>query len=136
MKATQSSLFRLLENLHLWCAETFDNAPKNEVVREDIRLLVRNITEAQSAVTMALQAQSARQRLDLIDVVVMDMTNIKSITKVLTQYSEDHDRGKHVITKSARIGMLDMMTQIGTELGSWHNKTLRRTEEEAAKLHE
>lgn len=60
MKADQSSIFRHLEVLHLWCAETFDNAPKNEVVREDVRILVQNIVQAQSAVAMALQAQTAR----------------------------------------------------------------------------
>ena len=121
--------------LHLWCAETFDNAPKNEVVREDVRILVQNIVQAQSAVTMALQVQMARQRLELLDVVVLSMTNIKSVTKVLTAFSTNRERGKHVIDKSARIRLLDIMTQIGIELGRWRNKTLARAaQEEAAKI--
>lgn len=135
MKADQSSIFRHLEVLHLWCAETFDNAPKNEVVREDVRILVQNIVQAQSAVTMALQVQMARQRLELLDVVVLSMTNIKSVTKVLTAFSTNKERGKHVIDKSARIRLLDIMTQIGIELGRWRNKTLARAaQEEAAKI--
>lgn len=145
MKAEQSSLYRHLETLHLWSVETFENAPKNPVVQADIRLLVENVVQAQSAVAMALMTENLSQRVDFLDVVVMSMTNIKSITKVLTEYvpstvrkksvSENESiivRGSHVISKKGRVRLLDIMTQIGSELGRWRNKTLSQIRTEKA----
>lgn len=123
MKAEQSSLYRRLELLHLWCFEALENAPRNPFVHADIRLLAENVMQAQSAVAMALNCDNPKQKFDFLDVVVMSMTNIKSITKVLTQYSSSSERGNHIISKKQRIRLLDIMTHIGNELGSWRNKT-------------
>ena len=83
MKAEQSSLYRHLEMLHLWCIEVFENAPKQPMMQEDVRLLAENIVSAQSAVAIALDTKDLRQRLDLIDVVVLNITSFKSITNLL-----------------------------------------------------
>lgn len=124
MKADQSSLYRQLEMLHLWCLETFENAPKQPMMQADIKLLAENIMQAQSAVALALNTADIKQRLDFLDVVLMSMTNVKSITKVLTEYSAHSDKGCRVISKQQRVRMLDIMTVVGNELGRWHSKTL------------
>lgn len=136
MKADQSSLYRQLEMLHLWCLETFENAPKQPMMQADIRLLAENIVQAQSAVAIALNTAEVKQRLDFLDVVVMSMTNVKSITKVLTEYSSSSERGNRVITKQQRVRMLDIMTRIGTELSRWRGKTVAMiiNEDKAASL--
>lgn len=114
-------MFRQLELLHLWCLYTFENAPKSAPIQEDVKLLIENVVNAQSAVAMALTTTSPTQRLDFLDMVVMCMANIKSITKVLTEYSSVSK--SRVISKSSRVRLLELMTQIGCELGSWRNKT-------------
>ena len=136
MKADQSSLYRQLEMLHLWCLETFENAPKQPMMQADIRLLAENIVQAQSAVAIALNTAEVKQRFDFLDVVVMSMTNVKSITKVLTEYSSSSERGNRVITKQQRVRMLDIMTRIGTELSRWRGKTVAMiiNEDKAASL--
>lgn len=126
MKAEQSSVYRQLEMLHLWCLETFDNAPKNVGVQEDVKIIVNAIVEAQTAVHIALVTEALKQRLDFLDVVVMNMTKVKTITKVLSEYSSDVERGKHVISKKARVRLLDIMTQIGNDLGRWRNSTIQQ----------
>jgi len=117
--------------LHLWSLTTFENAPKQPMMQADIRLLAENLVQAQSAVALALNTANISQRLDLLDVVVMSMTNIKSITKVLTEYSSNSD-GCPVISKQQRINMLDIMTKVGTELGRWRNKTAAQIQTKAA----
>ena len=42
------------------------------------------------------------------------------------------ERGKHVISKPSRVRLLDIMTQIGDELGRWRNKTLKKINDERA----
>ena len=122
--------------LHLWCLETFENAPKQPMMQADIRLLAENIVQAQSAVAIALNTAEVKQRLDFLDVVVMSMTNVKSITKVLTEYSSSSERGNRVITKQQRVRMLDIMTRIGTELSRWRGNTVAMiiNEDKAASL--
>ena len=132
MKAEQSSLYRHLEVLHLWCLETFENAPKTVPVQADIKLLMESIMNAQSAVAFALNEENPVRKFDFLDVVNMSMTNVKSITKVLTEYSSSMERGKHVISKPSRVRLLDIMTQIGDELGRWRNKTLKKINDERA----
>jgi len=133
VKAEQSSIYRHLELLHLWCMDTFENSPKQPVIREDVRLLVSSIVQAQTATAIALNAEILKQRLDLIDVVLMNMTNVKSITKVITEYSSKSGNGIRVITKKQRVALLDIMTTIGVELGKWRNKTISRIKDEEIK---
>ena len=124
MKAEQSSLYRHLETLNFWCLDTFENAPKNPAIQSEVRIVIENVVQAQSAVAMALLTDNLKQRVDFLDVVVMSMTNVKTVTKVLTEYSSSLERGKHVISKKSRVRLLDIMTQIGEELGRWRNSTL------------
>ena len=128
MKASNSSLYRHFETLHFWCLDTFENAPKNPAIHDDIRLLLENIVQAQSAIALALETQNPRQRLDFLDVVVLSITNVKSITKVFTEYSSKKERGKRIISKKGRIRLLDIMTKIGDELGKWRTKTASKIE--------
>lgn len=119
-------MYRHLEVLHFWCADNFDNAPKNVVVQRDIQIIVDSIVEAQSSVHLALLTNNLSQRMEFLDVVVMDMTKVKTATKVLTEYSSSKERGKHVISKNARVRLLDIMTKIGEDLGRWRNSTLQQ----------
>lgn len=148
VKADQSSIYRQLELLHLWCLETFENAPNQPMVQADIRIIAENVVQAQSAVAMALNTADIKQRFDLLDVVVVSLTNIKSITKVLTEYAPSSvrkkkmltenepgsGRGSHVISKSARVRLLDIMSTVGNELGRWRNKTAAQIKGNAATL--
>lgn len=128
MKAEQSSLYRHLEVLHLWGLETFANAPKEVGVEFDIDEFLRNVIEAQTSVSFALEESNPKQRSDYLDIVAMNMGNVKSITKVLTEYSSSKVDGGHVITKSKRVRLLSIMSQISEELGRWRNKTLKKIE--------
>lgn len=134
MKAEQSSLYRTLETLHLWCLETFENSPKQPMMQADIKILAENIVQAQSAVAIALNTENPIQKFDLLDVVVMSMTNVKSITKVITEYSSRSNRGNRVISKKQRVCLLEIMTRIGTELGCWRNKTAAKINEQVDNL--
>lgn len=124
MKAEQSSLYRHLETLHFWALETFENVPKNTALQTDVKLVVENIVQAQTSVAMALLTENLKQKVDFLDVVGMSITNVKTITKVLTEFSSSLERGKHVISKKSRIRLLDIMSQVSEELGRWRNKTL------------
>lgn len=134
MKAEQSSLYRNLEILHLWALETFANAPKEQGVRVNVKIIIESIIDAQTAIAIALNCENLKQKFDLLDVVVMNMTKIKSCTKVLTEYSSGSEKANRIITKKQRIRLLDIMSQIGTELGRWRNKTAAAISKTAAKL--
>ncbi len=134
MKAEQSSLYRQFELFHLWCLDTFENAPRNMVVQKDIDRIMEDVIEAAAAVAIALQTEDVKLRLDYLDVVVLRMTEVKFLTKGLTEYSANPARGKHVISKSQRTRFLDLMTQIGIELGRWRNATVKKVDKIAATL--
>ena len=126
MKAEQSSLYRQLELLHLWCLDTFDNAPKGVMISRDIEKIVDAVTDAASTVAIALNTEEAGQRMDMLDIVVLRLTEFKFLTRGLTEFSSNMTRGKHVISKSQRVRMLDIMTQIGNELGRWCSATMKK----------
>ena len=134
MKATQSSLYRQMELLHLWCLETFENAPKNPIIQEDVSSINRAVIEAASAIEIALNTENVVQRLDFIDVFVLKMTEVKFITKGLTEYSSNNTQGRRVISKNQRVNLLNIMTQIGDELGRWRNSTLSKIKSNEATL--
>lgn len=139
MKAEQSSIYRSIERLHLWALETFDNAPNKPAVQADIRLVMENIMQAQTATAIALNLPDGRQKLDLLDVVVMSMTNVKSITKVLSEFSDkpnkkdDTSNGEtvlspsrtRVISRKQRVPLIELMTDISNQLGRWKSKVAK-----------
>lgn len=124
MKAEQSAIYRSFERLNLWALKTFANAPKQPAVEADIRIVMENIAQAMSAVAVALDLPDGKQKHDLLDVVVYNITIIKSITKTFSEYSEDAS-GVRVISRKQRVPLIELITDISNQLGRWRNKVAR-----------
>jgi hypothetical protein len=67
MKASQSSLYREIENLMLWFIPIGNNIPKDFSLRELGKRMLDEITDSLTACNLALQARELRQRLELIN---------------------------------------------------------------------
>lgn len=118
--------------MHLWCLDTFENAPRNVTIQKDVQRIMDAVIDSAASVAIALQTENPMQRLEFLDVIVLRMTELKFLTKGLTEYSANTARGKHVISKSQRTHLLDVMTQIGIELGRWRNATLKKIDKKKA----
>lgn len=83
MKASQSSLYRELENLMLWFIPVGNNIPKDFALRNLGERLQNELLDAMTACSLALQSPDLAQRLELINLVKLHITAVQSITTVL-----------------------------------------------------
>ena len=65
-----------------------------------------------------------------------ELENLSFRYRCPLEYSPNGGRGSHVISKPARVRLLDIMTRIGKELGRWQNKTAAQIKGNAANLPE
>ena len=73
MKATQSSLYRELENLMLWFIPVGNNIPKDFALRKLGERMQNDILDAMTACNLALQTQDLHQRMELISLVKLHL---------------------------------------------------------------
>lgn len=123
MKATNSSIYREIENLLLWFIPIGNNFPKDFALRQLGERMLNELTDALTAVALALQTQELSQRLELINLVKLHITTVQSISKVLVEYSSREGNVKRIISQKQCASLLASMTTIGGQLARWAKST-------------
>ena len=111
MKATQSSLYRELENLMLWFIPVGNNIPKDFALRKLGERMQNDILDAMTACNLALQTQDLHQRMELISLMKLHITSVQNISRVLVEFSSREGNVKRVISLRQR----DALLQAGGE---------------------
>ena len=123
MKASQSSLYRELENLMLWFIPVWNNIPKDFALRNLGERLQNELLDAMTACSLALQTPDLPQRLELINLVKLHITAVQSITKVFVEFSSREGNVKRVISQKQRVALLKEMAAIGNQIARWAKST-------------
>lgn len=123
MKASQSSLYRELENLMLWFIPVGNNIPKDFALRNLGERLQNELLDAMTACSLALQTPDLPQRLELINLVKLHITAVQSITKVFIEFSSREGNVKRVISQKQRVALLKGMAAIGNQIARWAKST-------------
>ena len=123
MKATQSSLYREIENLILWFIPVGNNIPKDFALRQLGERMLNEMMDALTACNLAYQSTDLNHRLELINLVKLHMTTVQSVSKVFIEYSSREGNLRRVISQKQRAAMLVMMTSIGNQIARWANST-------------
>lgn len=123
MKASQSSLYRELENLMLWFIPVGNNIPKDFALRNLGERLQNELLDAMTACSLALQTPDLPQRLELINLVKLHITAVQSITKVFIEFSSREGNVKRVISQKQRVALLKEMAVIGNQIARWAKST-------------
>ena len=123
MKASQSSLYRELENLMLWFIPVGNNIPKDFALRNLGERLQNELLDAMTACSLALQTPDLPQRLELINLVKLHITAVQSITKVFIEFSSREGNVKRVISQKQRVALLKGMAAIGNQITRWAKST-------------
>ena len=123
MKASQSSLYRELENLMLWFIPVGNNIPKDFALRNLGERLQNELLDAMTACSLALQTPDLAQRLELINLIKLHITAVQSITKVFVEFSSREGNVRRVISQRQRVVLLKAMSSIGGQLSRWAKAT-------------
>lgn len=123
MKASQSSLYRELENLMLWFIPVGNNIPKDFALRNLGERLQNELLDAMTACSLALQSPDLAQRLELINLVKLHITAVQSITKVYVEFSSREGNVRRIISQRQRVALLKAMSSIGNQLSRWAKST-------------
>lgn len=123
MKASQSSLYRELENLLLWFIPVGNNFPKDFALRSLGERMLNELSDSLTACALALKTQDLSQRLELINLVELHITSVQSISKVLVEFSSREGNVKRIISQKQRATLLKAMCSIGNQLARWGKST-------------
>lgn len=123
MKASQSSLYRELENLMLWFIPVGNNIPKDFALRNLGDRLQNELLDAMTACSLALQTTDLKQRFELISLIKLHITAVQSITKIFVEFSSREGNTKRIISLNQRAFLLKEMATIGNQISRWANAT-------------
>lgn len=123
MKASQSSLYREIENLLLWFIPVGNNIPKDFALRKLGERMLDEMTDALTACNLALQTQELGRRLELIKLVRLHMTTVQSVSKVFVEFSSREGNIRRIISQKQRAALMKMMTVIGNQTARWASST-------------
>lgn len=123
MKASQSSLYRELENLMLWFIPVGNNIPKDFALRNLGERLQNELLDAMTACSLALQTPDLPQRLELINLVKLHITAVQGITRIFVEFSSREGNKKRVISQKQRVALFKEMAAIGSQISRWAKST-------------
>ena len=123
----QSSLYRAVENLAMWCIPVGGRTPNSPVLRHYVHLCSGAIDDALIAIHLGLETDrdAAQERLDCIDTAHVHLTRVKTIVRILKEYSDINGHARVLSNKQFAHFSL-CMNKIYTELGLWRNATLKK----------
>lgn len=124
----QSSLYRAVETLAMWWIPVAGRTPNTPALRHYVNLCTEAIDEALTSIHIGLETDkdAAQERLDCIHVAHFQLTKVKTIVRILKQYS-DTSVNVRILSNKQFAHFTLSMNKIYTELGLWHNATKKRT---------
>ena len=125
--AFQSSLYRAVENLAMWWIPVGGRTPNTPVLRRYVDLCSNAVDDALTAIHLGLETNqdAARERLECIDMAHVHLTRIKTIVRILKEYSDTNGHVR-VLTDRQFAHFSVSINKIYTELGLWRNATVKR----------
>lgn len=123
----QSSLYRAVENLAMWWIPVGGRTPNSPVLRHYVHLCSGAIDDALIAIHLGLETDrdAAQERLDCIDTAHVHLTRVKTIVRILKEYSDIN--GHACVLSNKQFAHFSLcMNKIYTELGLWRNATLKK----------
>lgn len=123
MKPSQSSLYRDLENLALWFIPVSNRIPNQFGLRVNAERIINEINNAITVCALALQEADIKTRLELINTLVVHLTTVKSVIKVLVEWSMRGTPTARIISTGQRAEFYTLMTKIGAQLAGWKKST-------------
>ena len=103
MKPQQSSIYRDLENLALWFIPVCGRVPNQFGLRVNAERVVNEINNALTVCALALQEADIKTKLDLINTLVVHLTTIKSVVKLLVEWSNSGTPTARIISQGQRV---------------------------------
>ena len=123
----QSSLYRAIENLAMWWIPVGGRTPNTPVLRHYVNLCSGAIDDALIAIHLGLETDrdAVQERLDCIDTAHVHLTRVKTIVRILKEYSDKNGHAR-VLSNKQFAHFSICMNKIYTELGLWRNATARQ----------
>ena len=107
----------------IWWIPIGDRIPTNSRRLQHLAdKLTDAISETQALVRLALKTSSNRARLEMIEAMVLNMENVRSIMDLFCEYCERHDH-IHFISLKQKASYLKQMESICRQIGGWERKT-------------
>lgn len=119
-------MYRAIESLYVWCIPVCNRLPKDLAFRCMGERLVNELTDACTTCALALRTANAKERLDILEVLTIHMTNIKSIVKTWFEWSSKEGQVIRIVSRGQHIEYLKQMDTIGIQLGAWMRKTAEK----------
>jgi hypothetical protein len=124
MNAQQAQLFRDLELLMLWYIPIGNAMPKQQAIQNLGDDLQKNLIEAMSVCDVALNTSEPSSRLELIGIMIFNLSKVSAIVSILHQYSKTKNDGHGpIISKLQFENYLERMSNIKRQIGHWKKKT-------------
>lgn len=127
MQPTQSSIYRDLELLMLWYIPIGNKLPNERALQNIGNYIQDSISESLTACAIALNTSDGKSRLELIDMIVWNLTKCKSNFMILQQWCSKKQKEDHkfrVITESQCLTFTERMADLKRQIGGWRKKTV------------
>lgn len=123
----QSSLYRAIENLAMWWIPVGGRTPNTPVLRHYVNVCSSAINDALIALHIGLEVDrnAAQERLECIDTVYVHLTRVKTLVRILKEYSDTNEHVR-VLSNKQYAHFSVSMNKIFTELGMWRESTQKR----------
>ena len=123
MKARQSSIYRKLEELHLWASALVDRLPKSLSFQIEGKAILDDINNALLVTKFALKSQKFSQELlhhiSTLEVYLEDLdTHITELRERAKRLKEENGKSPYM-TKDQYAAFLKDMTLIGIQVSGW-----------------
>lgn len=111
----------------MWWIPVGGRTPNSPVLRHYVHLCSGAIDDALIAIHLGLETDrdAAQERLDCIDTAHVHLTRVKTIVRILKEYSDIN--GHACVLSNKQFAHFSLcMNKIYTELGLWRNATLKK----------
>lgn len=125
MKARQSSIYRKLEELHLWASSLADRLPKSLSFQVEGKAILDDINNALLVTKFALKSpKSSNERLqhiNTLEVYLEDLdTHVTELRERAKRLKEENGKSPY-LTKEQFASFLKDMTFIAIQVNAWRN---------------
>lgn len=115
MKPAQVSIYRVTERLLLWAVPIVERLPKSLPYQVMGRKVIEDIEESLDLITLALQSDGGDGRLQLLDLLTVRMTSVRTHFRILSELK--------ALSLNQHAAYLEFATSIASQLGAWRKKT-------------
>lgn len=117
MKARQSSVYRSQELLYLTLNQRFEKIPNIIHKQMQAAHCLIKLMSAMEHVDLALKTSDARARLEIFDVIVVEMGGVKLMVRMF--YTKTHAKDPTIISHQQYAEIVKLFDKIARDLQKW-----------------